>query len=173
MVGEIVVESKHHMNTAPPRTAVIITITITVATGVCKINAQSENTGYDSQPPFPVRSMLTKWQFEWIGVQNKRPIILNGFGAFLSTLISLSLSLYMYIYVYMYTYIYIYIEREREERVFFSHLCRLCVCLYEVRGDGGEADVTMLHECICIHVTIHTCICVHAYVHMRICTCIS
>jgi len=30
--------------------------------------------------------MLTKQQFEWIGVQNKRPIMLNGFGAFLSTL---------------------------------------------------------------------------------------
>ena len=55
-------------------------------TGVCKINARSENTRYDSHPPFPQISMLTKYKFEWIGVQNKRPIMLNGFGAFLSTL---------------------------------------------------------------------------------------
>ena len=33
---------------------------IGIVTGVCKINARSENTRYDSQPPFPQRSMLTK-----------------------------------------------------------------------------------------------------------------
>ena len=33
---------------------------IAMNTGVCKINTRSENTRYDSQPPAPQRSMLTK-----------------------------------------------------------------------------------------------------------------
>ena len=32
---------------------------------------------YDSQPPFPQISMLTKHNVEWIGVQNKHPIMLK------------------------------------------------------------------------------------------------
>ena len=55
-------------------------------TGVCKINTRSENMRYDSQPPFPQISMLTKQNVEWIGVQNKHPIMLNVFGACFSTL---------------------------------------------------------------------------------------
>ena len=37
-----------------------IVIITTTTTGVCKINARSENTRYDSQPPFPQISMWTK-----------------------------------------------------------------------------------------------------------------
>ena len=43
-----------------------------IETGVCKINARSKTIRHDSQPPFPQSSMLTKWNLEWIGVQNKR-----------------------------------------------------------------------------------------------------
>ena len=38
-------------------TTIIIT---TITTGICKINARSKSTRYDSQTPFPQRSMLTK-----------------------------------------------------------------------------------------------------------------
>ena len=40
--------------------SISISIITTAATGVCKMNACSENTRYDSQPPFPKKSMLTK-----------------------------------------------------------------------------------------------------------------
>ena len=33
---------------------------IAITTGICKINARSKSTRYDSQTPFPQRSMLTK-----------------------------------------------------------------------------------------------------------------
>ena len=44
-------------------------------TGVCKINARSKTIRHESQPPFPQSAMLTKCKFEWIGVQNNRPIM--------------------------------------------------------------------------------------------------
>ena len=39
---------------------IIVSHIIITITGVCKINARSENTRYESQPLAPQRSMLTK-----------------------------------------------------------------------------------------------------------------
>ena len=55
-------------------TTTTTTTTIVITTGVCKINARSKDTRYDSQPPSPQGSMLTKSNVEWIGLQNKHPI---------------------------------------------------------------------------------------------------